>query len=131
MRLTTAALLTMLATANLAPAQYLPVCPLPGGSFFFPGRGYSAFGWFRGPTVIATPPVMVPPRPGEAGIPPRLARMMRQLPQVPPADELALLARPALPPLPRPEFADRAALLAPPPAANKNDESERQVKLGK
>jgi tetratricopeptide (TPR) repeat protein len=134
MRLVALAVLIVPLTAASASAQFMPPFgPPPGGLIVYPGRYVRVgFGYpWPGTTIIVNPPLVTDP--GAAN---RLANVLNRIPQVPPADERELWAafpRPAraLPAEPIPKMAARAPLLAPAPAANKLDESERQIRLGR
>jgi tetratricopeptide (TPR) repeat protein len=140
--ITCAALLGLFATTP-ALAQYpLFWGPAPGGYFVVPGRGFGPYHHYRGyaapsiTIVINQAPTVVV----AGGIPPELARFVSRLPQVPPENEREILANAGRPePLPPPKPKVKAnpnpvvppALLAPPAAADKGEESDRQAALGR
>ena len=136
-----AAILTLLLSGPVQAQFPLGWGLAPGGILVVPGRPCSPHGYFRGSHATPSITIIINAAPGlvgSNGVPPDVARFVSRLPQFPPPSEREILAnvpRPAtiLPPepIPKPDFAALPPLLAPPPAADKNQESDRQVRLGR
>ncbi len=140
MRPITASIVLVLLVAAQLRAQ-IPVVWSPAPApIYSPGRPHSHHGYLYGSPYVRTVVIVVNPAPVLLvnGLPPDVARFVSQLPEFPPPAEREILANiiPPVPapkpaPLPKPDFAAPPGLLAPPPAADQNEESERQVKLGR